>query len=128
MIKINICPVCGNKLLIEKTYNPVGLLKRSYINRTLLVSATCFHTNPDDPLHYYGNFSDAKYPSVVLFDEFSINIGNKYVMFSNVYSENRSLIWSREGSKSIGLPFIIEPDYPNLTSLKKKVRSSITFS
>ncbi|MFA6609036.1 MAG: hypothetical protein WCT07_03980 [Candidatus Paceibacterota bacterium] len=128
MIKINTCPVCGNELFVEITNNPVGILKRSISNGTSLISATCFHPNSKDPLHYYGNFSDAKYPDVVLFDEFSINIGNKYVMFSNVYMENRSLIWSKEGSDSIGLPFIIEPDYPNLTSLKKKVRLSITFA
>lgn len=130
-IKNNTCPVCGNTLFIEKRISGVGMLRRSFTNKTLLVSATCFHPTLKDPLHYYGYFSDANDPYVVLFDEFSINIGNKYVMFSNVYSENRSLIWTKESgneSRSLGLPFIIEPDYPKLTKLKKKVKLSLTFA
>ncbi len=131
-IKNNTCPVCNNKLFIEEARDGVGFLKRYFPgNKLILISATHFHPSSKDPLHYYGYFSDKLNPDVVLFDEFSINIGNKYVMFSNVYLENRSLIWTREAnteSRSLGLPFIIEPDYPKLTRLKKKVKLSLTFA
>jgi hypothetical protein len=67
-------------------------------------------------------------PNKLAFHEFSLNLGNKSVLFSNNFLIQKSLIKNNKDSKPLELGFVIMPDFPNLDSLKKKVRTAITFS
>jgi hypothetical protein len=127
------CPICNNKLLIQsgKVTGFDFVKKFCNFNTTFhvktILSATCFHPIQNDPLHYYGHYSDAANPDTILADEMSIDIGRRNVLFANVYCQDNSLIWSKKDSKPLELPFIINPDYPDLKNLKKRIKLSITF-
>lgn len=118
------CPICGNECQVKT---------ETGYNRTLHVQGPCqiflcYNPLVSDPLHYYSHIVDKSDPNKISYQEFSLDLGNKSVMFANNYSFQKTIIKNSYDSKPLELSFIIEPDFPYLTSLKKKVRTAITFS
>ena len=124
-----VCPICNNDLIIEEDYffKIKGRSTMFLTNNKKVFFARCFHPCTLDPLHYY---SSCIYPynlSELLVEEMSLNLGNRSVLFANHYFREKSYVWSKKDSEQIELPFIIVPDYPQLTKLINRVKLSITF-
>jgi len=66
--------------------------------------------------------------NIIAYQEFSLDLGSKSILFAINYVAQTTLIKQSYDSKFLELSFVIEPDFTNLTSLKKKVRTAITFS
>jgi hypothetical protein len=118
------CPICGMQCGIEKKnqYNHVLRMQGSF------QQFLCMNPLAQDPLHYYSHMVDPAEPNIVIYQEFSLDLGSKSVLFANNYNTQLSIIKSSYDTKPLELSFIIAPDFPHLTSLRKKVRTAITFS
>jgi hypothetical protein len=119
------CPMCGQACRTEEE-------TRGY-NTPLYVQGACqvflCHTPlATDPLHYYSHIVEKSKPDVIAYQEFSVDIGRRYILFANNYKQEKTLIRNQRNENALELPFIIFPDFPDLTSLKSKVRLSMVFS
>ncbi len=118
------CPICGAKCEVEeeKPHNYVQRMQGSF------QQFICLSPLASDPHHYYSHMVSRVDQNVIAYQEFSLDLGPKSVLFAANYMAQTTLIKQSHDSKSLELSFVIEPDFPNLTSLKKKVRTAITFS
>lgn len=118
------CPVCGKKCAVEEEKHfgmPVRLQGPCQV-------FLCYNPLPNDPLHYYSHVVEKSVPTRIAFQEFSINLGNKSILVLNNFTTQKTSIKNSRDSSPLELNFIIEPDFPYLISLKKKIRTAITFS
>lgn len=118
------CPICGNKCSVSE---------ESGYNRQLNMQGprqvfSCYNPLVNDPLHYYSHVVEKSDPNKIAYQEFSLDLGSKNIMFANNYVVQRTSITNTHEAKPLELKFIIEPDFPYLDSLKKKIRTVITFS
>lgn len=118
------CPICNQACTVDE---------ESGYNTVLRVQGQCqvfLCINPlvENPLHYYSHIVETAYPDRVAYQEFSLDLGSKHVLFSLNYKEQKSIIKSSKDANPLSLDFIITPDFPNLDWLKRKVQTSITFS
>ena len=118
------CPVCGSKCKIEEE-QPHNYVQRMHGSFQQFI---CFNPLAADPHHYYSHMVSKMEQNVLAYKEFSMDLGSKGVLFAINFIAQTTLIKKSHDSKFLELPFVIEPDFPNLTSLKKKVRMAITFS
>ncbi len=118
------CPICGAKCKVEeeRPNNYVQQMHGSY------QQFICFNPLASDPHHYYSHMVSKVNQNVIAYQEFSLDLGSKSILFATNYVAQTTLIKQSYDSKFLELFFVIEPDFPNLTSLKKKVRTAITFS
>jgi hypothetical protein len=89
---------------------------------------SCYNPLVTDPLHYYTHTVVKSDPNKILLQEFSLDLGNKSILFCNDLHLQKTIIKMAHDAEPLVLNFIIEPDFPYLTSLRKKVRTAITFS
>jgi len=117
------CPICGNvcEFKTETGYNRV--LHMQGPCQVFL----CYHPLVTDPLHYYSHIVQRSDLNVIAYQEFSLDLGNKHIMFANNFESQKAIIKSAHDSNPLEVPFIVEPDFPYLTSLKKRVRTIMTF-
>ena len=80
------------------------------------------------PLHYYSHIVDPAEPNVLAYQEFSIDLGGKYVLFANDFTKNMSVIRHHRHDKPLEFNFLLEPDFPTLSLLAKKIRTVVVFS
>jgi hypothetical protein len=119
----NQCPIC-QKELKQDNINPVyGGHPRS---QPLIF--ICCSPLADDPLHYYTHTVMSEAPEWIITQEFSIDLGTKYVLFQNNYDLELSSVRSNKEIDALAIPILLVPDFPQLESLRKKIRLSITFS
>ena len=118
------CPICGTKCRVEKenVHNYVQQMHGSF------QQFLCFHPLASDPHHYYSHMVSTASKNIIAYQEFSLDLGSKSILFAINYVAQTTLIKQSYDSKFLELSFVIEPDFTNLTSLKKKVRTAITFS
>lgn len=88
----------------------------------------CINPLTNNPLHYYNHIVDKSEPNRIAYQEFSVDIGSKYIMFAIDLVHQKSLIKNSINADALELDFVIPVDFPNLNSLKKKIRTAITFS
>lgn len=88
----------------------------------------CYGPLASDPLHYYSHIVDQTAPGILAYQEFSVDLGHKSILFANDYSKQQTLIRNQRNDAPLELSFLIVPDFPSLTSLKKRVRTAIVFS
>ena len=117
------CPICYKELR-STNINPIyGGHPRSQP-----VIFICCSPLAGDPLHYYTHTVNVDAPGWIDTQEFSIDLGNKYVLFYNNYTIPVSSIRSGKNLDALVIPMVLVPDFPKLESLRKKIRLSITFS
>lgn len=118
------CPICGEQCQVEEESGYNRILRKQGSFQHFI----CFHPLVTDPLHYYSHMVDSSVPNEIQYQEFSLDLGHKSVMFANCYAYRQTSITNSYDSKPLELSFIITPDFPDLASLKKKVLTAITFS
>lgn len=118
------CPICGKQCEVEeeKGWNSVWRLHGP------CQIFSCLSPLASDPLHSYNHVVLPDEPNQIAIQEFEVDLGYKSVLFTNDYRIQHSSIRNNRDAVPLELSFIIVPDFPSLTSLKKKIRTSLTFS
>lgn len=118
------CPICGQKCREEEERGHNTVLRSAKKVQIFL----CYNPLVTDPLHYYSHLVDKSAPNSIAYQEFSVNLGSKHIVFANDFQRQKAIIKNSSDSQPLELDFVIVPDFPFLVSLKKKVRTAITFS
>lgn len=118
------CPICKKECRVE-AYEGYHY---GYYAALQVQVFLCFNPLADDPLHYYNHIVASDDTLKIARQEFSLNLGNRYVIFINNYKEQTSSIKFHKNDNATLLPVMLMPDFPKLTSLKSKVRTIIVFS
>lgn len=122
---LNNCPICGTQCKVVEEERPHNYVQRMHGSFQQFI---CFNPLASDPHHYYSYMVNKLDQNVIAYQEFSMDLGPKSILFAINYVAQTTLIKQSYDSKFLELFFIISPDFPDLTSLKKKVRTAITFS
>lgn len=122
--KFSECPICGKTCGVDEV---------SGYNTVLRVQGTCrvfYCYNPlaSDPLHYYSHIVELDKPEVIAYQEFSLDLGTKSVLFAINHLQQKSTVKNARDASPLELDFVIAPDFPKLDHLKKKIRTAIVFS
>lgn len=88
----------------------------------------CVNPLANRPLHYYSHIVEKAEPTVISYQEFTIDLGSKYIMFGLDLVRQKTIIKNSKRDKGLELDFVLNPDFPSLLSLVKKIRTTITFS
>lgn len=120
------CPICQQDLQ-ESDSSPLYSMPASASGSTYQLFL-CLTPLASDPLHYYSHIVKNSDPFSIVFQEFAVDLGSRYVLFSNNYYEGKSLIKSTKDIEALEVPIVLVPDFPNLEGLKKKIKMSLTFS
>jgi hypothetical protein len=113
----HICPICHQECDLKDIHTN----GRPGVNNFL-----CYAPLANEPLHYY-SYSVVVPQNIATTEEFSLDLGNKAVIFAIDFQKKTTAIKSKYLTLPLSFDFIIVPDFPNLISLKKKVRTLITF-
>jgi len=70
---------------------------------------------------------DKSEPNRIAAHEIRIDLGNRYVVLVNNYQIQKSFIRTDSSKIPLEAPLLV-PDFPYLESLKKKIRTVLTFS
>ena len=117
------CPICG-QVCREETQDGW--------NSSIRVSGKvtnflCYNPLAQDPLHYYSHIVNNSEPNKIAYQEFSVDLGKRSVIFAINCNSQVSIIKDNSDAEPLELNFVIVPDFPSLYSLKKKIRTAITF-
>lgn len=118
------CPICGKTCEVDEV---PGWKTLARVNGRCQVY-NCYNPLATNPLHYYSHTVDKDNPEFIIYQEFSLDLGTKSILFGSDFHRQKSTIKSVRDVEALELDFIIVPDFPNLESLKKKVRTAITFA
>jgi hypothetical protein len=121
--KYSKCPICSKIFVVEETEGWRIKIHGIAEARVFL----CLNPLASDPLHYYTHIVDTSSPNQMAIQEFSLDLGNKSVLFSNDYVKKNSQIKFHKDGTPLVFPALLVPDFPKLVSLKNKVRTIITF-
>jgi len=120
------CPICGKELKVNNNEGKDNYVQRMYGSFQQFL---CFGPLAEDPLHYYSHLTDKNGKANTLsYQEFSMDLGNKSILVAHNFVAQTTLIKVDHNTKPLELFFILSPDFPYLTSFKRKVRTAITFS
>ncbi len=122
--QFNNCPICGQTCSIEEVEGYRTSLQRQGLCQQFL----CINPLADNPLHYYLHLVEHSEPTRISSQGFSLEVGNKYYLINLDLMQQKTLIKNSQHGQPLVLDFIIVPDFPALESLKKKIRTAITFS
>src|SRR5581483_8360840 len=106
-----VCPICKNELAQDKLHQKFGKQDACQV-------FICFSPLADDPLHYYSHTIKDDGSDWIIFQEFSVDIGSRYVLFNNDYETDKSSIRSAIGQEALDIPVLLIPDFPSLDNLK----------
>jgi hypothetical protein len=120
----NNCPICG-QICIEESCRGYNVGYRDALNVKVFF---CFNPTETDPLHFYTHIIDKDFPDEIAFQEFSLDLGNKHVLFSNNYKTQTSCVKNNKHGTPLEFPIMIFPDFPSLKILKNKTKTILTFS
>ena len=120
---IHQCPICCKDLRQDKV-SPLSTKGKQNACQVFI----CCEPLVEDPLHYYSHVVCDDEPDWIFQQEFSVNIGSRYVMFYNDYQIDRSWIKSNVRHTSFSMPALLIPDFPIMDTLKRKIKLAITFS
>jgi len=118
------CPICGGNFRIDThKYNRFTPVVQGPCQVFL-----CFNPLANDPLHYYSHTVEKSLPDRIVYQEFSMDLGNKSVLVINNFDAQKTGIKSSKDAQPLELEFLIIPDFSNMELLKNKIRTAITFS
>jgi hypothetical protein len=118
------CPICQQPLLAEEGSRhrvPRGM-------QGACQAFICYNPLANLPLHYYSHVVVDSNLDLIIFQEFSVDLDNKWIIFANNYVDETSSIRSSKNVEPLDVPVLLLPDFPNLDSLKSKIRMSLVFS
>jgi hypothetical protein len=118
------CPICGKECKMEGGRG----YEYGFHGADDVIVFLCYNPLATDPLHSYSHIIAVDAPKRIAQQEFEVDLGNKSILFTNNYQTQHTLIRNSLKDKPLELSFIIVPDFPSLTSLKKRVRTAIVFS
>jgi hypothetical protein len=118
----NNCPICQGVLTLD--VDP----PRRVSMQGSCQSYDCYTPLDKMPLHYYSHTVRPVKPHKIISQEFSIDLGNRWVILTNDYSARKTYIKSRHDTDPLMVPVILMPDFPDLENLKNKIRMAIVFS
>lgn len=122
------CPICNQPCSQEEVEGYQTVLKKQGTCHQFL----CINPLPNNPLHYYSHIVEKSEPTRIAYQEFSINASLddklKYYLFGIDLVNQRTLIKNSSSDEPLELNFVIQPDFPALDSLVKKIRTAIVFS
>lgn len=118
------CPICGKTCEVDEVS---GWKIAARVNGMCRVY-NCYNPLANNPLHYYSHVVEKENPEFLIFQEFSLDLGTKSILFGINFQHQKTTIKAVRDVDALELDFIIVPDFPNLESLKKKVRTAITFA
>lgn len=118
------CPICNNVLKQSK----LARFQRFGLMLTACKQFLCQTPLPHNPLHYYSHIVYESDYTNLLVQEFSLDIDTKFVLVINNYVSSKTLIKNSKESEPLELNFIISPNFSDLASLVKKIRTAIIFS
>jgi len=138
---VNKCPICHQNLEQDKinplysNVHPSGWQQPCAVARLFSGAVQdvcqvfmCLSPLADNPLHYYSHVVMTTDPKWIISQEFSVDIGSRYVLFSNDYLNDKSTVKSNREAQPLDIPVLLIPDFPSLEGLVKKIKLSITFS
>jgi hypothetical protein len=118
------CPICQGTLH-QEVGNHLHVPRGMHNTCRVFI---CYSPLANLPLHYYSHVVSTADSNEIIFQEFSVDLDNRWIIFSNYYVlETSSIKFSKDGDPLI-ISVILFPDFPKLESLKSKIRLSITFS
>jgi hypothetical protein len=115
------CPICKGVLVNDNGSVHGG-------STFSLEKFSCYNPLASDPLHYYHHQVNPVDPDTLAYQEFSVNLGHRYIIFSNHYSLHTSFIKTARGAEPLMIPVLLIPDFPSLEKLKNKIKISMVFS
>lgn len=118
------CSICGNECNAAETE---GYNTPTHAQGKCVVFC-CITPLANNPLHYYSHVVVDADPNMIAYQEFSVDIGSKYIMLALNLVNQKTLIKNTKRDNGLSLDFIISPDFPGLHSFIKKIRTVITFS
>lgn len=122
--QFNNCPICKQPCSKEEVEGYRTSLKKQGLCQQFL----CINPLAENPLHYYLHLVEDSNPDRIALQEFSVDIGSKYILSALDLISQRTLIKFSQHGQPLALDFVIIPDFPVLESFKKKIRTAITFS
>jgi transcription elongation factor Elf1 len=118
------CPICGMDCRVEDSPKDFNVL----LNRNCATQQFfCLNPLAQDPLHYYSHIVDKSEPNRIAAHEIRVDLEDRYVVLVNNYQIQRSYIRTDSGKYPMETVLLV-PDFPYLTSLKKKIRTALTFT
>jgi hypothetical protein len=115
------CPICQGVLCFDndgRLSNPSPTGEKLY----------CYNPLASEPLHYYHQQVSPIDPDTLSYQEFTVNLGHRYVIFANHYTLNTSFVKSARGADALIIPVLLMPDFPSLENLKNKIKMAMVFS
>ena len=121
--QFNNCPICGQVCSIEEVDG-----SRIFQRQGMCQQFLCINPLAENPLHYYLHLVENSEPSRIAFQEFSVDLGKKYILLAFDLVLQKTLIRDSKHGQPLALDFVIVPDFPALESFKKKIRTVLVFS
>lgn len=90
-------------------------------------SYECYRPLAESPLHYYNHLVTIGGARGIIFQEFSVHLGHKWVILENNYKTETSMVRLSSGQTPMEIPSLIMPDFPDMINLKNKIRMILTF-
>lgn len=121
------CPICDMDCRMEEEHHYSYFLKRG---RRVFVFF-CFNPLAKDCPHYYSHIVEKSDPKNIVAHKFYIDLGNKGAIITNDYQSKSSFIrydYEDRPQAPLEFSFLLIPDFPHLTLLKKKLRTVLTFA
>jgi hypothetical protein len=120
------CPIC-NGVLKENSNARYGYQWNS--------SQECCVPTKENPLHNFVQHTIKSFKDIEDLEgyltlgaiEFTINMNYRTVILINNFMTNKSEIKTNKQTDTHKLNFLLEPDFPDLKRLKKKVATAIVF-
>lgn len=118
------CPLCGMDCRVEDNDKDFNVL----LNRNCRTQQFfCLNPLAGEPLHYYSHIVDKSEPNRIAAHEIRVDLENRYVVLVNNYQIQRSFIRTDSSKYPLQAPLLV-PDFPHLISLRKKIRTALTFT
>lgn len=122
------CPICGKETHNDPKASTMSSLRHRHYKQQPCQVFLCYNPLAGNPFHYYACTVLNSDLAHVVVEEFSVDLGSKPVIFTNDYLEGKCRIRVDKDKDPLEVAILMAPDFPELISLKKKIRTAITFS
>ena len=117
----NNCPICQGVLTLDA--DPP---RRTSMQGTCQ-SYDCYTPLDNMPLHYYSHMVRPAKPNKIISQEFSIDLGSRWVILTIDYSAKKTYIKSSHNTEALAISVVLAPDFPDMENLKNKIRMALVF-
>lgn len=121
------CPICGSPCDVTDPSSGFFYMNLPYVKNPCHVFY-CYNPLVTDPLHYYSYIVEKDKPDIIAYQEFSLDLGAKSILFAINYLQQKSIVKNARDVQPLELDFVIAPDFPKLEHLKRKIKTAIVFS